>query len=267
VADFNGDGSPDLAVANSGDNTVSVLLNPANGTGTFPTCPTGTTTCNYATGTAPWGIAIGDFNGDGYADLAVANYGTIAMPSNVSVLLGNGNGTFQPQSTYPVGTNPQCVAVGDFNGDGIPDMAVANYSDSTVSVLLGKGDGTFPAQNTSTIAVGTGTSNPSYVVAGDFNGDGYADLAVTNSSNNTVSVLLNRLTQTATATAQPVSVPGNGTHQVEASYLGDSYFGGSLSSAIGLSASPVATTLTLAASTGSRLQVPKHSLSIHRRRS
>ena len=92
--------------------------------------------------------------------------------NNVSVLLGKGDGTFQTQKTYAVGNGPNSVAVGDFNGDGKADLAVANY-DNNVSVLLGNGDGTFQTQTT--YAVGNG---PRSVAVGDFNGDGKADLAV-----------------------------------------------------------------------------------------
>jgi hypothetical protein len=82
-------------------------------------------------------VAVGDFNGDGKADLAVANY----SDHSVSVLLGNGDGTFQTHVDYATGSGPDSVAVGDFNGDGKADLAVTN--DYAVSVLLGNGDGTF----------------------------------------------------------------------------------------------------------------------------
>ena len=135
----------------------------------------------YEVGHEPLGVAVGDFNGDGFADLAVTN-----QPDNtISVLLGNGDGTFQPQQKYQVGAEPTFLAVADFNGDGIPDLAVTNLSDDTVGVLLGKGDGTFQPQQT--FPVGPG---PVGVAVGDFNGDGIADLAVANGTGGTVSVLL-----------------------------------------------------------------------------
>ena len=96
---------------------------------------------NYAAGTVLSSVAVGDFNGDGKADLAVANDGS----DTVSVLLGNGNGTFQAAVNYGAGTDPRSVAVGDFNGDGKADLAVANFFSDNVSVLLGNGNGTFQA--------------------------------------------------------------------------------------------------------------------------
>ena len=113
LGDVNGDGKPDLVVANSGSNTVSVLL--GNGNGTFqPSKPLSPalTQC----------VAIGDVNGDGKLDMAVANYGS----STVSVLLGNGNGTFHAQQTFAAGSDPVSVELGDVNGDGKPDLIVAN---------------------------------------------------------------------------------------------------------------------------------------------
>ena len=161
AGDFTGDGHLDLAVANSGSNTVSVLL--GNGDGTFQPQVT------YAVGQAPQAIVAGDFTGDGHLDLAVADSGS----NTVSVLLGNGDGTFQPQVTYAVGTDPNGIVAGDFTGDGHLDLAVAGSGSNTVSVLLGNGDGTFAPQVT--YAVGTG---PVGIVAGDFTGDGHLDLAV-----------------------------------------------------------------------------------------
>jgi hypothetical protein len=194
VGDFNGDGTPDLAVANVGSNTVSVLL--GQGDGTFLPAQ------SYAAGSYPLSVAVGDFNGDGIPDLAVANQGTYPSynDSSVSVLLGQGDGTFLPAVNYPGGAGRRSVAVGDFNGDGKLDLAVAGYgryqddygywhnADETVRVLLGQGDGTFlPAQ-----AFPAGYS-PQSVAVGDFNGDGKQDLAVANYTiNGTVSVLLGK---------------------------------------------------------------------------
>ena len=149
---------------------------------------------NYSAGTNPTSVVLSDFNGDGKADLAVANY----HDGTVSVLLGNGDGTFRAAVSYAVGANPFSAAVGDFNGDGRPDLAVANINSNNVSVLLGNGDGTFQAA----VNYLTG-ANPYSVTVGDFNGDGKLDLVVTNNSGVTVSVLLGN---------------GNGTFQAPVSY-------------------------------------------------
>jgi len=231
VGDFNGDGIPDLAVANASSSTVSVLL--GNGDGTFQTA------VPYSTGTGPQSVAIGDFRGDGKLDLAVANYGV----NTVSVLLGNGDGTFQTRIPYATGTYSFSVAVGDFNGDGISDLAVANFGGATLSVLLGNGDGTFQPQ----VAYTTGTEPIAPAVA-DFNGDGLADLAFANYGNNNVAVTLSSVTQTAAALASGISIPGNGAHQVEASFPGDGNYSASLSSTISLSTSAVTTNLALSTS-------------------
>ncbi len=126
-------------------------------------------------------MAVADVTGDGKLDIVVANY----QSNTVSVLLGNGDGTFQPQQTFATGLEPRAVAIGDVNGDGKADVVVANFGSNTVSVLLGNGNGTFAAQQT--FACGFG---PVSVVLGDLTGDGKADIAVANFASNTVSVLL-----------------------------------------------------------------------------
>ncbi len=141
---------------------------------------------NYAVGTSPRFVVVGDFNGDGRPDLVVANSNIpFSTRSTVSILLGNANGTFQGGVSYPVGIRPLSVAVGDFNADGRPDLAVANSGSANVSILLGNGGGTFQAA----VSYAVGTTPPS-VAVGDFNADGRLDLAVANYNSNTVSILL-----------------------------------------------------------------------------
>jgi VCBS repeat protein/FG-GAP repeat protein len=177
IGDLNGDGKPDLAVATDSTNAVSVLL--GKGDGTFDPFAA------YAAGSVPWSVAIGDLNGDGKLDLAVANQG-FAGPGNVSVLLGNGDGTFRTQVVYAAGSLPWFIAIGDLNGDGKADLAVANNGSNNVGVLLGNGDGTFQAQ----VPFATG-SFPASIAIGDLNGDAKVDLAVANqSSSGNVSVFL-----------------------------------------------------------------------------
>ena len=140
----------------------------------------------YPTGQFPAGVAVGDFNGDGIADLAIANYNNVA--GTISVLLGVGDGTFRPQQTYATGRESVGVVAVDFNGDGIPDLAIANSGNNNIGVLLGNGDGTFAAQQVFDVGGG-----PVQLASGDFNGDGIPDLAITNyqvGAGNTVSVLI-----------------------------------------------------------------------------
>ena len=141
---------------------------------------------NFETQSGPASVVIDDLHGDGRLDLVVANRNS----NTVSVLRGNGNGTFQVKTDYPTGTCPASVALGDLNGDGRLDLAVANYGPSpgygtTVSVLLNNGDGTFGAKTD----FPTG-QRPASVAIGDLSGDGKPDLVAANNYDNTVSVLL-----------------------------------------------------------------------------
>jgi len=165
VGDVNGDGIEDMVVANFHSNNVSVLL--GNGDGTFKTA------VDYAVGNGPIAVALSDLTGNKVQDIVVVN----ETDSSASILLGNGDGTFQAQVAYPTGPggNPLGVAVQDFNRDGVPDLAVADFLTQQVSILLGNGDGTFQSPRT----YGTGNANPSSIVVADFNSDGKWDLALT----------------------------------------------------------------------------------------
>ncbi len=241
VGDFNGDGIPDLAVVCNnqfyGPGTVTVLL--GNGDGTF------TAAASPGTGVYPSSMAVGDFNGDGILDLAVANLGEPTGDGTVTVLLGNGDGTFTATATSPAtGEWPDSIEVGDFNGDGIPDLAVANEDSNTVTVLLGNGDGTFTAAPTSPA---TGI-NPISIAVGDFNGDGISDLAVANAGSEKATVLLAGRTA-ATATASGIALPvATGTHLVLASYSGDSNYGAGTSATTSLTATQGTPTVSVTAS-------------------
>jgi len=245
VGDFNGDGYPDLAIANFDSGTIAIFTGKGDGSFNSPsTIPVGFRSTS---------IAVGDFNGDGKLDLAVAN----ADAASITILTGNGDGTFTTGGNFGVGNRPVSVAAKDVNGDGILDLVVANSTDSTVSVLLGNGNGTFqPARNfgvggspisvgigdfngdgksdiavvnrlsdSVTILLGDGTgsfvagnhaavgSNPFSVAVGDFNGDAVDDLAVANLSSNTASILLNNsdTTPPVTTASPPMPAPnGNG---------------------------------------------------------
>jgi Flp pilus assembly secretin CpaC len=193
IADFNKDGHPDLVVANQTDGSISILL--GNGDGTFAAqtviaIPVG------ATASSPSAIATGDFNNDGNIDVAVTDMAN----DRVMVLLGNGDGTFHTAVPYPAGSNPVALVAQDFDGDGQPDLGIVNQGDgktaSTVTILLGNKvngtqDGTFGTPPNQTSPPGVGVS-PSAITTADFNADGNVDLAVTNSVDNTVSLLLGK---------------------------------------------------------------------------
>lgn len=174
--DFNGDKKPDLVVLN-GD-YISVFLNNGNGTFRGPIN-------NTLVGSA---LGIGDFDRDGTLDLAVTH--STDTTAWLTILLGNGDGTFREGASYSIPTDPKSVAVADFRGDGQLDLAIADFSGAPgVTVLLGNGDGTFEGgvTYTSDFAI--------WATAGDFNGDGKPDLIVSNFSYNgystgSVSVLL-----------------------------------------------------------------------------
>ncbi len=273
VGDFNGDGILDLAVSNMTDNTVTVLL--GSGDGTF------TTKSTSATGVQPKSVVVADFNADGILDLAV-----VSWDGTLTVLLGNGDGTFTLKSSISVGTYNIVLVAGDYNGDGIPDLATA-VGGFGLTVLLGKGDGTFTTQTSPApgyyyismvsgdfngdgildlalsscgyncggapqpvpVLLGNGdgtfTAGPLItfgdtshgLAAADFNGDGTEDLASVSYDDYTARALLNQITETATATLSNVSVSGIATHQVLASYPGDTNYSSSISSTVPLLAS------------------------------
>ena len=254
VADFNGDGNPDVAVTNGDTMKVSILL--GDGKGGFAL---GTT---YPIGTDPEAIVSGDFNRDGKLDLAVANAGS----GTVSVLLGNGDGTFQAPVSYAAGSGDYGLAAAGLNGDSWPDLVTANYSDGGVSVLINNTDGTFKAPvkyptgyattgitigdfnhdshpdlaaavdipgGVANVAVllnnGNGTfntavkynagDNPYTLVAGDFSGNGNLDLAIANLGP-TISVLMGNLDGTFQATKN-YPYPGQARSMVTADINGD----------------------------------------------
>ena len=256
TGDFNGDGSQDLAVANYGSNTVTVLL--GHGDGTFTT-----TSTSPATGSNPTSIAVGDFNGDGIQDLAIGNAsGGTSDPINgesdgtITILLGVGDGTFTATSAIPAtGGNPSSIAVGDFNGDGIPDLAVSSGADYYVAdpviILLSNGNGTFTSASFSENS--SGGFYPGNIVAGDLNGDGISDLVEVTYGfyHGSIPVLSASLTetQTASATITGIALPlATGSQQVVASYSGDSSYKASTSMAITLASLQSTPTVTVTAS-------------------
>jgi hypothetical protein len=147
----------------------------------------------FKVGSHPWSMVVGDLNGDGILDLAIANWGD----DHVSVLIGNGLGGFttSPTSPFKVGSHPRAMAVGDFNGDGNPDLAIGNEHSNNITVLLGNPKGHFSEAPGSPFKTGARDNFllgpwPISLALGDFNADSKLDLAVTNPKDDNVSILL-----------------------------------------------------------------------------
>jgi len=185
-ADLDGDGDLDLAVANTGSNSVSILMN--YGDGTFQDA------VNYGVGDAPVSVFCADLDGDADLDLAVANFAS----DSVSILKNNGDGTFEPAVNYGTGDGPLSVFCADLDGDDYLDLAVANSSSNNVSILKNNGDGTFYLD--SNYVAG---DVPYSVFCADLDGDNDLDLAVANTGSNDVSILKNN---------------GDGTYQTAVNY-------------------------------------------------
>ena len=195
VADFDGDGKPDVAVGNAGNNSVSILRN----TSTSGTITTGSFAAkvDFTTGTTPHGIAVGDLDGDGKLDFVAPNWqsSTISVFRNTSTTGAINSASFAAKVDFTAGTNPSTVSIADLDGDGRPDLIVPNYGSNTVSVYRNIGTGG---------SVTTGTfagkvdfiagSGPMEAVVADLDGDGKPDMAVTNKLANTVSVFRNTST-------------------------------------------------------------------------
>lgn len=140
---------------------------------------------SIATGVNPWTVETGDFNNDGVTDLMTGNLGG----DDISVILGNGDGSFRSAVSYALDANinPRAATTADFNGDGNLDIASANNAGDNVSILMGRGDGTFAGHVN--YAAGDGSR---WVEAADYNNDGFADIATVNEFDGTMSILLGR---------------------------------------------------------------------------
>jgi hypothetical protein len=227
TGDFNGDGFPDLAVVHTVDHTLNILLN--NGDGTFQPA------VSYPTvgmTSAVW-VTVGDFTGHGKLDIAVLG-NTASLEGVIDIFLGNGDGTFQPAVAYDSGPGSRGeIAVGDFLGNGRLDLAVADFNaidatHSAVDVLLGNGDGTFQPRRVVPVPLSARA-----VVAADFNHDGRADLAVADGAGYNgvldpsnpagLTILLSNGDGTFTPAGQYDSpaTPGGGTINPEAITAGD----------------------------------------------
>jgi hypothetical protein len=178
VGDFDNDNLLDVVIANNGTDNIMVLF--GSGYGTF------ISHTPYSTGndSHPCWVAVGDFNNDSRLDIVVANSGT----NNIGIFLSNGSGTFSSQITYPTGpdSQPNSVAVLDFDNDTRLDIAVANYGSNSVGVFFGYGNGSFSSQ----LIFNTGfDSHPFAVVVGDVNNDNLTDIIVTNNGYGNIDIL------------------------------------------------------------------------------
>ncbi|MFI5457562.1 MAG: beta strand repeat-containing protein [Isosphaerales bacterium] len=178
TGDFTGNGNLGVAVVNQGSDSVTIL--PGNGDGTFQQ----PLTVTLPQGSGATSIVAADFNNDGRTDLAV----TDSSLNEVSILLGNGDGTFQ-SSTIPVTGGPYAIAAGDF-GNGHIDLAVVDRSFSTITILMGNGDGTFRSLKPIQLGDPNNPPFPDAIVVGNFNGDKNLDLAVAEPFTDSVTVLL-----------------------------------------------------------------------------
>ncbi|MGD0591596.1 MAG: FG-GAP-like repeat-containing protein [Bacteroidota bacterium] len=182
IGDVDGDGKPDLVVANYGSNTVSVFRNTsAIGSVSFAA------KVDFTTGLEPQSVAVGDVDGDGKPDLAVVDSSsTVSVFRNTSAI---GSVSFAASVDFTTGLGPSGVTIGDIDGDGRPDLAVVNYNSSTISVFRNTGtSGTISFAAKVDFTTGL---NPSSVAIGDVDGDGKLDFAVANYNSSTISVFRN----------------------------------------------------------------------------
>jgi sugar lactone lactonase YvrE len=244
TGDFNGDGIPDLVVTNYFEDGTSPTIFLGKGDGTYTAMPASFTLDYF-----PTSIVVGDFNGDGVLDLAFSDL------NGVEIALGNGDGTFKETSASPIAVPSELysLTLGDFNHDGKLDIAgLDNYNDRIV-LLIGAGDGTFTVTATTPV-VSQDWLGPFAIVAADFNQDGVPDLAMLTKNQATASILLTVPTETATATLTGVAPVGPGTHNVEASYPGDSNYPAEVSATTPLTAGLKPLTITPAGGTFSSIQ-------------
>ena len=212
-----------LATDTSKAQTAQVTVsNPAPGGGLSSTAMevvsgTGTVTfkaASWTTGTSPMAVATGDFNRDGYADLAVANQ----TANTVTILLGSATGTFSSGAVLPTGNQPASIFTADFNKDGNLDLAVGNYVDGTLTIFLGDGTGNFSAVSTL-----VNTVSPISIAGGDLNADGFEDLVVANYMDDTVSIFLGKGDGTFWPTNTPPLILSGPNYVSIADFTGDGH--------------------------------------------
>ncbi len=195
IADFNNDGIQDIATLNTGALTISIMLGVGDGTFNAAASPsTGTLT--------PVSMTVADFNHDGTADIAIANQGT--GTGSLTILLGNGDGTFtSPSSAFTTNNyGITDIVAGDWNKDGIPDLAISNQNQNNLRIFLGTGDGSFGTPSSIT------TPAPAKLLTADFNGDGIADLAAMDTNSNSIDLFLGQGDGTFLSVASGIYLAG-----------------------------------------------------------
>jgi hypothetical protein len=236
AADLDGDGKTDVAVANSGANNVSILRN-LSVSGTISFAPK----VDIAVGTTPYSIASGDLDGDNKVDLATANFGS----NNISIIRNtstSGTIAFAPKVDYAAGTAPHNVVIGEINGDGKPDIISSNTTSNNISLYKNIcTSGIISFSSPVDYSLGAATTPKSSAI-GDLDADGRADVVVTNSLANSVSVFRNKISPILLGTSASPSCFGanGGTGTVTAS-------GGTPSYTYSWTTSPVQTTATASA--------------------
>jgi VCBS repeat protein/Big-like domain-containing protein/FG-GAP repeat protein len=211
--DLNGDGLSDLLLASNSEDRINVLLADSAHPGQFLTA------VNYPTFFQPTGMALADFNGDGVLDIAA-----IEESNTIDLFLGDPAQAGQFQSPKEITTNDlsyDSVTAADFNGDGLVDLGLITEGSSNITVLLG--DSTQPGQFLPQVTYPSGSGSPAFLTSADFNADGIPDLAVVDSNNDDLSILLGSVTKVATATA---AVSSTSLAYVAAEYLGDDAYSG-----------------------------------------
>jgi len=182
TADLNADNKPDIVTTNLDDNSVSILLGDGKG---------GFSSRSFNAGNTPFGVTIGDVNGDGILDLAVINSPTISTKTGVdglTILLGDGAGNFSlcNDAPFKTGLGPTRVAIGDLNGDSINDIVVTNYKNDNISIYYMGKKGLL---SSATIPIG---NQPDGLAIHDMDGDGKNDIILSSYANNCIYILFNK---------------------------------------------------------------------------